>query len=517
MAGTIMTLALTAGCASLTTVPGHPVAAPPPLPTVADYHTQRVQWAPCADQPEADCGDIRIPVDYANPGAQAITMPLVRLRATNPESRLGVLTMNPGGPGESGYQQILDALDPDDTGLRKFRVRYDLVGFDPRGVGRTAAVRCLDDRATDAYYATDFTPSTPDQLAKVAAAHRGYAAACLRNTGRLLGFVGTEFVAKDMDVMRAALGEAKLNYLGFSYGSRLGLYYAEEFPDRVGRMLLDSVDDPSSSTDRWEFEESTRTPVSARLAPRDQVVYDMLGVCTARSDCPLGHDQAAAMTALRALIDKVDADPIPVDDGRRLGSNLALLGLFETTYDSSYQKRFEQAIVAAQRGNGTALAALADRYVGRENGRFSSADPAFWAIQCANDDPADYRSKSEDQIMAALSRVAEGYSRSGPLFGANRVFSTPLCLFWPVPPTRASAGVRAAGAPTIVLVNNTEDPATPLEDAEHVAETLADAVLVVNEHAGHIAFDNGSECVDGIVLGFLFDGQVPARGTRCRT
>ncbi|WP_194813582.1 alpha/beta hydrolase [Nocardia sp. XZ_19_385] len=512
-----MVVALTTGCAGLNTVPGHPVAAPEPLPTVADYYAQRVEWRPCVESPEADCGDIRIPVDYANPGAQAITMPLVRLRATSPEGRLGVLTMNPGGPGESGYQQVLGALDPDDTGLRKFRVRYDLVGFDPRGVGRTAPVRCLDDRATDDYYATDFTPTTPEQLTEVAAAHRDYAAACLRNTGRLLGFVGTEFVAKDMDVMRSALGESRLNYLGFSYGSRLGLFYAEEFPDRVGRMLLDSVDDPSSAPDRWEFDDTSSFPVSTRLAPRDQVVYDMLSTCAARSDCPLGNDAAAAMTALRALIDKVDANPIPVDDGRKLGSNLALLGLFETTYDASYQKRFEQAIVAAQRGDGTPLAKLADSYVGRgENGRFSSSDPAFWAIQCANDDPARYRTKTEEQIMDALNRVAERYAASGPLFGANRVFSTPLCLFWQVPPSRASAGVDAKGAPTIVLVNNTGDPATPLEDAEHVADTLDNAVLVVNEHDGHIAFDNGSECVDGIVLGFFFDGELPAPGTRCR-
>ncbi|MEV0251456.1 alpha/beta hydrolase [Nocardia sp. NPDC050712] len=517
LVGTLMALALTAGCASLTTVPGHPVAAPQPLPSVGDYYAQRVQWQPCPEQPEADCGEIRIPVDYTDPGNQAIAMPLIRLRATNPDSRLGVLTMNPGGPGESGYQQVLAALDPDDTGLRKFRIRYDLVGFDPRGVGRTAPVRCLDDEATDAYFATDFTPTTPEQLTAVATAHRTYAAACLRNTGRLLGFVGTEFVAKDMDIMRSALGEAKLNYLGFSYGSRLGLYYAEEFPNRVGRMVLDSVDDPSASTDRWAFEEAGATPVAARLAPRDQVVYDMLSACAARTDCPLGNDAAAAMTDLRALIDKVDAQPLPVDDGRSLGSNLALLGLFETTYDTSYQRRFEQAIVAARRGDGTPLAELADRYVGRgADGRFSSADPAFWAIQCANDEPADYRSKTEDQIMTALSRVADRYAVPGPLFGANRVFSTPLCLFWQVPPSRKSAGVDAAGAPTIVLINNTEDPATPLADAEHVAETLADAVLVVNEHDGHIAFDNGSECVDGIVLGYFFDGQLPARGTRCR-
>ncbi|MFC9898060.1 alpha/beta hydrolase [Nocardia sp. NPDC127579] len=498
-------------------MPGHPVAAPAPLASIDEYYAQRVRWQPCADRPEADCGDLRLPVDYAHPAQLAITMPLIRLRATAPGQRLGVLTMNPGGPGESGYQQVLDALDTSDTGLRRFRSRYDLIGFDPRGVGRTAGVRCLDDAATDSYYATDFTPSTPAQLSEVAAAHRRYATACLRNTGSLLRFVGTEYAAKDMDILRSALGEEKLNYLGFSYGSRLGLYYAEEFGDRVGRMLLDSIDDPADSTDRWDFEEFGRSPTATPLSTRDQVVYDMLSSCATRPGCPLGTDAAAAMSDLRALIDTIDAAPLPVDDGRRLGSNLALLGLFEATYDSSYQQRFERAVVAARRGDGTPLAELADRYVGRgADGRFSSTDPAFWAIQCANDDPATYRSKSEDEIMAELRRVADYYAVPGPLFGANRVFSTPLCLFWPVPPTRASTAVTARGAPTIVLVNNTDDPATPLSDAENVADTLADAVLVVNEHGGHIAFDNGSECVDEMVLAYFFDGRVPARGTRCR-
>ncbi|MEV0297341.1 alpha/beta hydrolase [Nocardia sp. NPDC050710] len=501
------------GCA---TVDGNPVPSPPPLPTLAAYMSQRVEWQPCPKDPGAECGAIRIPVDYEDPGAMAISMPLIRLPATNRAARIGVLTINPGGPGESGYQQVLAALDPHDTGLRKFRVRYDLVGFDPRGVGRTAGISCLDDRATDAYLATDFTPTTPEQLRTVADAHRRYSGACLRNSGKLLGLVGTEFVARDMDIMRSALGEEKLNYLGFSYGTVIGQYYAEQFPNRVGRMLLDSVDDPSFHTDRWE-PESDYQPDPEPLAPRDQVVYDMLATCAARADCPLGRDAAAAMKSLRELIDRIDKQPIPVSDGRTLGSNLALIGLFEATYDESYQHRFEQAIVDAQRGDGTGLARLADRYVGRdEKGKFSSSDPAFWAVQCANDDPRAYRSLTEDQILDELSRRAGRHAVNSPLFGANRVFSTPVCLFWPVPPTMESHAVRAEGAPTIVLVNNTADPATPLEDAEKVAATLADAVLVVNEHDGHIAFDNGSECVDGIVLGFLFDGVLPARGTRCR-
>ncbi|MFX0578065.1 alpha/beta hydrolase [Nocardia nepalensis] len=508
-------LLMTTGCAGPWTVPGTPVPAPQPLPTLEAYMAQHIGWRPC-ENGEADCGSIRVPVDYADPGAMAITMPLIRLRATNPAARLGVLTANPGGPGESGYEQVRYALDPKDTGLRKFRIRYDLVGFDPRGVGRTAAVNCLSDKEMDDYLATDFTPTDAAGLRRVADAHTRYATACLRKTGKLLGFVGTEFVARDMDIMRSALGEEKLNYFGFSYGTRLGQYYADQFPAHVGRMVLDSIDDPSWTTGRWDFTPDPQPPDPTRISARDQVVRDMLTACAARSDCPLDHDPDIAMRKLRELIDRVDRDPIPTKDGRMLGSNLAVLGIFEATYDEAKWPRFERAFADALHGDGTGLAQLADRYVGRsDTGRYSSSDPAFWAVQCANDDPKSYRSKSQEQILAELQREADLAEVTSPLFGRNRAFSTPLCLFWPVPPTSASKTVHAAGAPTIVLLNNTGDPATPLDDAEHVAKELADAVLVVSEHEGHIAFDNGSACVDAAVVGYFFDGVVPERGTRC--
>ncbi|WP_431965430.1 alpha/beta hydrolase [Nocardia sp. bgisy134] len=506
---------LISGCVIGPRVDGRATPSPAPLPTLQDYEAQRIDWAPCAGYPGADCGEIRVPVDYDHPGVAAIAMPLVRLRAANPARRLGVLTSNPGGPGESGYENVLSALDPRDTGLRKFRIRYDLVGFDPRGVGRTAPVQCLSDRAMDDYLATDFTPVDDTGRRSVAEAHRRYATACLRNTGTLLGFVGTEFVVRDMDIMRSALGEAKLNFFGFSYGTRIGQLYAERFPDRVGRMVLDSVDDPSLPTDRWEALDVSGTPAPGELSPRDRLVRTMLDACAQRTDCPVGNDADAAMRRLRDLIARVDAEPIRTTDDRRVGSNLALLGIFQATYDERYWPRFERAFADALRGDGTGLAELADLYVGRDQGRYSSSDPAFWAVECLDDDPNAWRSKSEDVILGELAREAEWVAGQSPLFGANRVFSTPLCLFWPVPPTQKSQGVDAAGAPPILLLNNSGDPATPLEDAENVAATLTDAVLVINEHDGHIAFDNGSSCVDAIVVAYLYDGVLPPDGTRC--
>ncbi|MFI9504025.1 alpha/beta hydrolase [Nocardia sp. NPDC052566] len=500
------------GCAQLRGIRGTAVPSPAPLPTLDAYLAQRVSWTPCPDQRDAECGAIRVPVDYSHPEALALSMPLVRLRATDRQARIGVLTTNPGGPGESGYEQVLAALDPNDTVLGRFRARYDLVGFDPRGVGRTAGISCLDDKEMDAYLATDFTPADAAGMRKVADAHKRYATACLRNAGKLLGFVGTEFVAKDMEIMRSALGEQKLNYFGFSYGTRLGQEYADQYPHRVGRMLLDSVDDPSEETARWDLDHDS---APSGMSLRDQLVHTIFEKCAARTDCPVGNDADAAMRKLRELIDRVDVTPIPVADGRRLGSNLATLGAFQATYGERYWRDFEQALADAFDGDGTGLAELADTYVGRRSGRYTSSDPAFWAVQCANDDPAKYRSKSEDEILAFLARKAQRAKIYSPLFGENRTYSSPLCLFWPVPPSEKSHAARATGAPTIVLLNNTNDPATPLDEAQSVARHLADAVLVINEHDGHIAYDSGSSCIDTIATDFLLDGAIPPRGTRC--
>ncbi|WP_067545369.1 alpha/beta hydrolase [Nocardia crassostreae] len=488
-----------------------------PLAGLAEYQGQQIDWQPCPERPDAECGTLRVPIDYADPGAAAIKMPLVRLAATNPAARLGVLTTNPGGPGESGFDSVL-LLENDDPGLGRLRERYDLIGWDPRGVGRTAGIKCLSDAEMDAYLATDFTPTDEAGRQRVAQAHKNYGEGCQRNAGKLLGFVGTEVLPHDMDVMRAALGDDKLNYIGFSYGTRVGQYYADRSPDRVGRMVVDSVDDPGEN-DGLSDEPSEDTglePEPQELTQDELSVRTILSSCAAEPSCPVGTDPEAAMAQLQQLVQRVDANPITLPDGRVLGSNMALTGAFQATYDTADWTVFDHALADALAGNGAELAALADAYTHRNaSGEFDTASYAFSAVSCLNGDPAKYRSKSDEQLLSGLERDAKQAQASSPLFGVNGVYKGALCEFWPVPPSAKATALKATGAPTILLVNNTGDAATTLAAAENVAANLSDAVLVVNERDDHIAFGKGSPCVDDAILGYLNDGKVPARGTHC--
>ncbi|GAB4585273.1 alpha/beta hydrolase [Nocardia sp. IFM 10818] len=488
-----------------------------PLASLAEYEQQRIDWQPCAERPDAQCGTLRIPIDYANPGAAAIKMPLIRLAATNPAARLGVLTTNPGGPGESGFDSVL-LLEDDDPALGRLRERYDLIGWDPRGIGRTAGIKCLSDAEMDEYLATDFTPTDEAGRQRVAQAHKNYGEGCQRSAGKLLGFVGTEVLPHDMDVMRAALGEDKLNYVGFSYGTRVGQYYADRFPDRVGRMVLDSVDDPGEFDGASEDSEAGGMESEPQeLAQEEQSVRTILSACAAEPACPVGADPDAAMAKLHDLVQRVDADPLPLPDGRKLGSNMALTGAFQATYDTADWSVFDHALADALAGNGAELAALADAYVHRNAaGEYDTAAYAFSAVSCLNGDPAKYRSRSDEQLLSDLDRDAQRARGGSPLFGVNDVYKGALCEFWPVAPSAKATALKAAGAPAILLINNTGDAATTLAAAENVAANLSNAVLVVNERDDHIAFGKGSACVDDIVIGYLFDGKLPERGTFCR-
>ncbi len=513
---TVTALALAAGCSdSGKSGDSTHGGTAQPLATLADYQSQHIEWQPCPDHPGAECGSIRVPIDYQYPGDAAITMPLVKLAATNPAARIGVLTANFGGPGVSGFDSTLDALNENDTTLRPLRERYDIIGWDPRGVGRSAGIVCLSDKEMDDYLATDFTPSDDAGRRKVVDALKHYGEGCQRHAGKLLGFVGTEHIPKDMDVLRASLGEEKLNYIGFSYGTRVGQFYADQFPNRVGRMLLDSIDDPGENDASGDADDEFQ-PTPGELTQDERTVQTILGACAARPSCPVGTDPDAAMTNLRALIDRVEADPIALPDGRKLGSNLALYGVFQATYSTDDWPILDKAIADAEHGDGSGLAALADAYLKRDAaGKFSTGPYAFSAVQCMNGDPAKYRSKSDAEIIDKLGREAEKAKVVSPLFGVAGVYRGAECTFWPVAPSLKIHALKAAGAPTIVLINNTGDAATTLAAAENVARNLADAVLVVNERDDHIAYGKGSACVDGIVHDYFFNGTVPAHGTRC--
>jgi pimeloyl-ACP methyl ester carboxylesterase len=490
------------------------------LPELNSYLDQEIDWAPCPERSDAQCAAIVVPVDYAHPNDSSIAIPIIRIPATDPSRRLGALTFPPGGPGSSGFDYVLNSNN--DPALSRLGDRYDFIGWDPRGFGRSAAIQCLSDEAMDEYLATDFAPTDDAGVDRVIAAQRAYAEGCQRNAGELLGFVGVESVAKDIDVLSSALREDRLNFLGISYGTSISQHYAQQFPDRVGRMVLDSVDDPATdgaqvSTDDGTPDSGQEEPdpgFSSEIDDPDKVVSTILSSCAAEEDCPLGQDPDGAVSD---LITKVSTTPIPLPDGRQLGISMLLTAAFQATYAQEQWSDLTQGIAdALHNDDGTKLAELADYFNGRDSsGHYDHKRDYFWSVLCMAGDPKAYRKRSDQEIANYLKRWAGQTSASGPLFGAFDLYSQSVCNFWPLPPTAAPASIVLDNIPPILLVNNAGDPATTAADAQRVADSLAGSVLVLSERDDHDAFGHGSQCIDDIVVNYFFDGTLPPRGTRC--
>ncbi|GIG61508.1 peptidase [Longispora fulva] len=501
---------LIAGVLAAALVAGVAVVAVLAWPRARDGGT--IAWAPCEGRDGFECATLRVPLDHARPDGRTIGIALNRLPATG--ARLGALVVNPGGPGESGLDTVFEGREQFGTLVE----RYDIVGFDPRGVGASEAVRCLDDRGMDEFTAADLTPATAAERDRTREVVKGFADACAAHSGDLLPFTGTENVARDLELIRAGLGEERLNYFGFSYGTRLGQVYAEQFPGKVGRMVLDSVDNPAESETPGDATGPTPmagtglTPAPAAAEPdeAESALRDILRDCVGRADCPVGRDENGAVRAVDDLLANLRIRPLPAAGGRRLTESLARAALFHATYSRDNWEGLREGLRQAVNGTGDGLLALSDAYYHRdEHGHYANSTAAFAAVNCLIGDP---RSVPEppDAIAARMDADAAGSAGTSPHFGAWLFYGTQYCAYWPVRPTVAPHAINAPGTPTILLLNNTRDAATPLSGAEAVAEALEDARLVVADADGHIAYGNGA-CVDRIVNEFLLTGRAPAK------
>lgn len=506
--GVLVVAALVAAC-----TPGEdaaepdPEGAPAPSPTpeatevvtgpLADYYNQELSWGPC-DEGEFECATLMVPLDYAEPDGTTIDLALLRSLATS-DDRIGSLLINPGGPGASG---VAHAREPEAVS-DDLRRRYDVVGFDPRGVGASAPIDCVDDEELDRFVAIDGAPADEVELERLREAYRSFIEGCETRSGDLLPHVGTSNVARDMDILRAALGDPALYYLGKSYGSYLGAQYAELFPERVGRVVLDGAVDPSLSG--REFALGQAGGVESALTA-------YLAWCVNQSDCPLGPDEQVAYSTLAALIDVIGDDPLPTDDpARPLTQPLAVLGIILPLYvppEQGYDV-LTAALAEAQAGNGSVLLFLADIYLDRnEDGTYRSNQlEAFNAVHCL--DRSDLT--EPDEIETALAEFED----ASPIFGRFLAWGGMICAEWPVEPTSEPAPVTATGAEPVLVVGTTGDLATPYEWAESLARQLDSAVLLTYEGFGHLAYRRGSNCVDSTVDGYLLDGELPDEDAVC--
>ncbi|WP_053680426.1 alpha/beta hydrolase [Streptomyces sp. WM4235] len=445
------------------------------------------------------CATLDVPLDYAKPEGETIPLALIRAKARDQDKRIGSLVFNFGGPGGSGITTLPGAAKEYD-GLRQ---RYDLVSFDPRGVGRSAPVRCENDKQLDAYYASDSSPTTPEQEKVFVDNIKKYQQACSTKSGTLLPHVGTENAARDLDRIRQALGDEKLNYFGISYGTELGGVYAHLFPKNVGRAVFDAVVDPTKTS-----EEGSLGQAKGFQLALDNWAQD----CVDRGDaCRLqGSSVKEIEDNIVKLQKRLAAKPIPGIGDRELTESAATNGIAQALYSTELWPLLEQGLDEAEGGQGQLLMALSDALNGRDQqGRYSNIGAANTAINCAD-------SKERYSLAQTKAKLGE-FRAASPVFGDFLGWALMSCTGWPVPGAWDTPDVSAPGAAPIVVIGNTGDPATPYEGARKMVERLGPGVGVelTYKGQGHGAYNSGDPCVQKAVDTYLLDGKVPATGTVC--
>lgn len=481
-------------------------AAAEATPDLGEFYDQRLDWRDCDRGDGVQCAAFEVPVDYADPDGPRLEIAALRLPASGADPQ-GSLVVNPGGPGGSGLDYAAQARRGISAEVRE---RFHVVGFDPRGVGESAPIRCLDTEGLDDYFGVELHTGdsgrlTDDQVAALREANAEFAAACQQHAGDLLAHLGTANVARDMDVLRQALGEERLTYLGKSYGTYLGAHYAALFGDRLRAAVLDGAMDPTLSGLQLGAQQAEGFHIALEAFVAD---------CMPRADCPLGAEGGDAddgVARLQALLDDAAAEPLDnrLGDGREVNSARAGLGLLAALYNEASWPAVRDALTAAFAGDGTALLQLGDRLYGRHpDGDYVNATAARTAVNCL-DRPVT--ASVGDYQRASAQAVEES-----PVFGASLVWSSFVCSDWPVSDSGERPEDFSAGEAGPILVIGTErDPATPYTWAEELSEELDSGVLLGYDGDGHTAYGFGSPCVDDTVDAYLLSLEVPDDGTVC--
>ena len=479
------------------------------------FYAQELTWGDCAPYATSDdtrqafgaegaeCARLTVPLDYAKPEAEAITVGLLRHKARNPDERIGSLVLNPGGPGASGM--VAAASQGVEMRNNPIGQRFDVVGFDPRGVGASEPqVKCLTGAERDADRQDDAeTDGTPEGVAKQEAQEREFAEKCVERTehgAAMLANLGTRDVVKDMDVLRSAVGDEKLTYLGYSYGTRIGYSYAEAFPANVRSLVLDGALDP---------EQDSVESLVAQGEGFGVAFGEFANWCARQQDCALGADPAGATAAFQRLVQPLIDNPARAGDGRSLSFEDATIAAVQALYSQQLWEHLNSGLNELKTGKGDTLMLLADAYNERgADGQYSSTQDAFTAIRCV-DDP---RVTDKAEIKRAQTRYAE----VAPFLDDGKPDGDALdaCAFWPTPNTSEPHLPSVDGVPPALVISTTNDPATPYQAGVSLAKAMKGSLLTF-EGTQHTVFLQGNECVDAVGTDYLVDGALPPEGKRC--
>lgn len=463
-------------------------------PALAAYYGQKLDWKDCGGN---DCAVMKVPLDYSQPGGKTVGIAVLKVPAKDQAHKVGALVVNPGGPGGSG----VDYASQGSLAFGKtLPSKFDIVGFDPRGVGQSDPIECIDTAETDTLLGTDPDPDTKAERVQMDALIHGFGEGCLTHSGDLARHISTVEAAKDMDILRGVLAEPKLTYFGASYGTFLGATYANLFPTHVGRFVLDGAIDPSLSNEEMTLAQAHGFEVALRAYVKD---------CVDRGGCFLGDTVDAGTKRIRALLDQIEASPLKTDTDRELTAGWAMIGVWMPLYVKQYWPQLTTGLKQAMGGDGSKLLSLADLYSSRgSDSYYDNSMEALYDVNCLD--------AGKDVVATKdVPKYFPEFLKASPTFGKAFAFGLSTCSVWPIKSTATDAPLHAKGAPPIVVVGTTRDPATPLAWAQGLAKELDSGVLVTRDGDGHTGYNQGNDCVNGAVNDYLIEAKVPKDGLMC--
>ena len=475
------------------------IAATARKPSILRGGSSTLRWKPCTDGLGFECSSLDVPIDYTKPSGQKIAVGLSRVPARNQAKKIGVLFVNPGGPGASGRKfarQLAFGALPNEI-----RDRFDLIGWDPRGVGVTMTIKCLSDKDFDRINALDPTPDTPAEFDQFVAGVKEFADGCAKRNGDKLKFSATDDVVNDMDRIREALGVDRISYMGFSYGTYLGAKYADRYPTRVRAFMLDGALDPTVDSDER---------VRRQAVGFEKELNEFFAACD-RSACSFANGDERAAEAFDRILNGIESKPLNGGGGRTVGPGEGWTGVLTGLYSKEQGwPILRAALRAANNGDGSPLLAMYDQYANRgPDGVYENVADANAATNCL-DVPAS-------KVVNHYADLADEFAKAAPRFGRFAALSSMVCAFWKVPVRGSLAPVKAVGAAPILVIGTTRDPATPYVWAQSLSQQLQGAVLLTYDGDGHTAFLTRNQCIRDAATPYMVDLVIPKDGIVCKS